>query len=161
MSRVGVTYRGESASLLKDYTAGNPFYIWLFCDELVNYLNKKRNREVISKDVEVVADEMAHNMDSKYFENLVLAGEDDKVSEFSVGQVLPVLKRIALESEMTGWCPRTLIMVNGADVVDGARIDDILQNLIDREVIIRQGEQYQIIVKLYSKWLCVQDKKGV
>ena len=158
LEKKGIRFVGDAAKLVLRYTAGNPYYIWIFCHNLVNQINENSSNDITKYDVEKTADYLAKELDSKYFDNLVLAGEDNKVSEFSKEDNEPILKSIALEQEKHGSCSRSFVINDEFNMTDSS-IDLILQNLEDREVIRKEGNHYDIIVKLYSKWLCAQNKK--
>lgn len=158
LKKIGVKYAQKSEKRVLYYTAGNPYYIWLFCHQLIEQLNATYCNVITEKTVDDVAEYLSYNMSDKYFDNLVLAGEDEKVSEFSKKQNEAILQRIALESEKLGSCSKAALSLDYSQEKENS-IDGILKNLEDREVIKRDGNQYSIIVKLYSKWLCEQYRK--
>lgn len=152
--QAGVVYLNDAAERVYHYTSGNPYYIWKFCSQLIDHLNKICSTTITINDVEDTAAFLTESKDGLKeidFDNLVLEGESESVSEFSKSKVTNVLRRIACESKHSGYCPRTLIhFYNELD----DEVDDILNRLVAREVLTKTGHnQYGINVQLFSKWL--------
>lgn len=121
-------YADKAVKLIMDYTACNPYYIQIFCSNLVNFMNKKHYINVTESDVMDVAKELtsgSNALDSSKFENLLTSGETDSIINNSNvvnddakkldniikkhpdKEVEIVLKSIAKASENGQWAKRT------------------------------------------------------
>ena len=71
-------YCGPAVERLLDLTACSPFYIQIFCNRLVNYMNEKRRR-VSDADIDWVKDDLVRSnnrLDRSSFDNLLTAAID-------------------------------------------------------------------------------------
>ena len=131
-----------------ELTAGSPFYIQMFCKRLVEHMNLKRAIYVTYSYVEHVKNELMRGRNAlglSNFENLYNSGE---VNESKDADVLKILKAIAMHSQ-TGPCNRSLI-----DCETKSPIDALLDELVERDVIDREKENYYTIkVGLFKEWL--------
>ena len=143
-------YRERAIERILDLTAGNPFYIQIVCNRLVEYMNRKHASLVTASDVEQVKDELVRDVNAlgqDKFDNLINSG-DTSESAISDEDILNVLTTIAANSQ-TGSCNRHSI-----DCKTLSSIETILQDLMHREVIEREGAQsYRIRVGLFKEWL--------
>ncbi len=133
-----------------ELTAGSPFYIQMFCKRLVEHMNLKRAIYVTYSYVEHVKNELMRGRNAlgrSNFENLYNSGE---VNESKDADVLKILKAIAVHSQ-TGSCNRSHI-----DCETKLPIDSLLDELVERDVIDREKENYYTIkVGLFKEWLLV------
>ena len=129
-----------------ELTAGSPFYIQMFCNRLVEHLNQKRAIYVTYSYVEHVRNELMGGRNAlalSNFENLYNSGESNERKD---ADVLKILKTIAGK---TGLCHRSHI-----DCETELPIDDLLDELVDRDVINREQKHYYTIkVSLFKEWL--------
>ena len=143
-------YRERAIERILDLTAGNPFYVQIVCNRLVEYMNRKHASLVTASDVEQVKDELVRDVNAlgqDKFDNLINSG-DTSESAISDEDILSVLTTIAINSQ-TGSCNRHSI-----DCKTLSSIETILQDLMRREVIEREGAQsYRIRVGLFKEWL--------
>jgi len=143
-------YRERAIDRIIELTAGSPFYIQIICDRLVRYMNHKRASLITEADVEQVKNELIRGVNAlglDKFDNLVNSGDtsDDTISD---DDALNVLKAIAVNS-VTGPCNRNSIACETQK-----SIDEILDDLVNREVIERErGRYYRIRVGLFRDWL--------
>ena len=143
-------YRERAIKRILDLTAGSPFYIQIICNRLVEYMNRKRAMLVTEADVEHVKNELIRGVNAlslDKFENLINSGDtsEDAISD---EDALNVLKTIAINSQ-TGPCNR-----NNITCETSLLVDIILDDLVKRDVIEREREQYyQIQVGLFKEWL--------
>ena len=146
-------YIGNAVSKIIEYTSRNPYYIQIFCARLVEYMNANKSISVTEADVVDVANSFVIGSDALVedkFDNLIRAGETEDLQEFPEVDILKILKHISLNSKNIGFCSRNDINV----LSDKEREDNILQNLVDREVLEVRGENnYKIQVKLFQEWL--------
>jgi tetratricopeptide (TPR) repeat protein len=145
-------YRESAIDRIIDLTAGSPFYIQILCNRLVEYMNLKRAKLVTQADVEHVKNELIKGVNAlslDKFDNLINSGDVSK-DAISDEDIFNVLKSIALNSR-TGPCNRGSI-----NCTTKLSIDIILDDLVKRNVIEREREQYyQIRVGLFKEWLVV------
>ena len=143
-------YRERAIDRILELTAGSPFYIQIICDRLVRYMNRKRASLITEADVEQVKNELIRGVNAlglDKFDNLINSGDtsEDAISD---DDALKVLKEIAINSQ-TGPCNR-----NSISCKTQKPIDEILDDLVNREVIERErGQYYRIRVGLFKDWL--------
>jgi tetratricopeptide (TPR) repeat protein len=146
-------YKGDAVNLLLKLTAGSPYYIQIFCNRLVEYMNRKKAIYVTDADIETVKETLisGHNsLDDSVFDNLISAG-DSSIDDISREDALSVLRDIAQGSRIQSHCDRSAINSQTSKSID---IDQILDNLVAREVIEKQGTSlYKIKVGLFKEWL--------
>jgi hypothetical protein len=113
-------------------------------------MNRKRARLVTEADVEQVKDELvkgANALGLDKFDNLLNSGDTSK-DAISDSDALKVLTAITLSS-LTGPCNR-----NNITCETTIPIDDILDDLVKRDVVERErGQYYSIRVGLFKEWL--------
>ena len=151
-------YRGSAVEKLLELTAGNPYYIQIFCDQLVNYMNLKRAKYVTDADITTVEREglLKGNqvLSRNQFDNLFSAS-DDAADGITSEDAELVLREIARKSAGQEYCDRSSINVK----TTSASVDDILSDLSRREVLERKGGEgedgslFKIRVQLFKKWL--------
>ena len=143
-------YREQAVKRILALTAGSPFYIQIFCNRLVEYMNRQKAIYITEANVENVKDELISGVNAlgrDKFENLFNSG-DTSQDAISDEDTLNVLTDIALNSR-TGPCNLSNIICKTQKP-----IDTILNDLVNREVVERsKGEYYQIRVQLFEEWL--------
>jgi hypothetical protein len=143
-------YRERAIKRILDLSAGSPFYIQIICNRLVEYMNRKCAKYVTNSDIDKVKNELIKDVNAlslDKFDNLINSG-DTSEDAFADEDTLKVLKSIAINSQF-GYCHR-----NNITCETTVAIDDILYDLVKREVIEREQEQcYQIKVGLFKEWL--------
>ncbi|HWP47020.1 MAG TPA: tetratricopeptide repeat protein [Candidatus Limnocylindrales bacterium] len=143
-------YRERAIERILELTAGSPFYIQILCNRLVEYMNRKRASLVTEADVEQVKDELIRGVNAlgkDKFDNLINSG-DTSPDAISDKDVLKVLTSIA-ENSRTGPCGRSNIACETKTPAD-----EILEDLVRRDVIERErGQYYSIRVGLFREWL--------
>jgi tetratricopeptide (TPR) repeat protein len=143
-------YRERAIERILELTAGSPFYIQILCNRLVEYMNRKRASLVTEADVEQVKDELIRGVNAlgrDKFDNLINSG-DTSQEAISDEDTLKVLIAIA-ENSRTGPCSRSNIACE-----THTPVDEILEDLVRRDVIERErGQYYSIRVGLFREWL--------
>jgi len=143
-------YVGRAVERVLELTAGSPFYIQIFCNRLVEYMNRKCAILVTEADIEHVKNELIRGVNAlslDKFDNLINSGDtsEDAISD---EDVLKVLKVIAINSKNSP-CHRNTIACETK-----TPLDVILDDLVKRDVLKREREQYyQIRVELFKEWL--------
>lgn len=147
-------YREQAINYILDLTAGSPFYIQIICNRLVEYMNRKKIRLVTQADVEQVKEELisgANSLGKDKFENLFNSGDtaEDAISDEDVLKVMTVIAQNSKTSQ--GQCGRHNII---CETQTG--IDEILEDLVKRDVLERKsGQYYSIRLGLFREWLLV------
>lgn len=143
-------YRERAIERIIYLTAGSPFYIQIICNRLVEYMNRKRASLVTEADVEQVKNELVRGVNAlglDKFDNLINSG-DNSSDAICDEDTQKVLTSIAINSQ-TGLCSRGSISCETSSPVD-----NILDDLVKRDVIERmQGQYYSIRVGLFKEWL--------
>lgn len=145
-------YRGHAIERILQLTAGNPFYIQIICNRLVEFMNRKHSPLVTDADVEQVKNELIQGVNAlspDKFDNLINSGDtsEDAISD---EDLLKVLTAIAANNR-TGLCQRSAL-----NCETHLPIDTILDDLVKRDVIERERERYyRIRVGLFKEWLIV------
>lgn len=145
-------YRERAIERIINLTAGSPFYIQILCNRLVEYMNRKRAAVVTNSDVEQVKEELirgASALTLDKFDNLINSG-DTSAEAISDEDALKVLTSIAINSQ-TGPCSRHSIVCE-----THTPIDEILDDLVKRDIVERErGQYYSIRVGLFKEWLLI------
>jgi hypothetical protein len=145
-------YKGKAVERVLDYTAGSPYFTQIFCKRLVEYMNERNAPYVGDPDIDRVKDALVsgHNCMTKGdFDALLTTGDKD-MNPFSEADVVAVLRKIAIVSKRETLCNRASIDV----AVE--KTDDIIEDLVRREVLKEQGTgKYKIPVGLFRDWLLV------
>ena len=146
-------YIDNAVTKILEYTSRNPYYIQIFCSRLVDYMNRNKSISVTEADVIDVANSFVSGSEALIednFDGLIRAGEKKDQQEFGDDEILQVLRQIASNSRIIGFCNRNDISA----LPDKAREDAILKQLVDREVLELRGENnYKIQVRLFQEWL--------
>ncbi len=145
-------YRENAIDLIYDLTAGSPFYIQLFCNRLVEYMNRKHTKYVTDADIDRIKNDLIRGVSSlgiDKFDNLIDSG-DSSENAIKNEDILNVL-RVMANNSITGPCNR-----NSITCETKTSIDEILEDLVTRDVISREeGNYYQIRVGLFKEWLLI------
>lgn len=144
-------YRGPALPLLLDLTAGSPYYIQIFCNRLVQYMNRKRKRVVSDADIERVKVELVAGngrLDESAFDNLMSVG-DQQVEPMPRRDIELALRAVAAGTRRQRFCDPV------ASIAGTTRpAAEILTELVDREVLAKEGgARYRIRVGLFKEWL--------
>lgn len=142
-------YREQAIETIFALTAGSPFYIQIVCNRLVEYMNRKRAKFVTEADVKQVQNDLItgnNALDIGKFDNLINSG-DTSADAISDEEALKILTTIALNSP-TGLCNRSNIACETRILVD-----EILRDLVNREVVEQRDQNYRIRVELFKEWL--------
>lgn len=143
---------GNAVDTIIDYTSCNPYYIQIFCARLVAEMNRKRYIEVTNTDVKEVAESFIHGgqaLTSDKFDNLLNPGEEKDVSRFPQEDTRKTLDIIAKNAENIGFCLREYItLFENKDYEN-----EILKDLVNREVLEQIEGKYKIQVRLFQEWL--------
>jgi hypothetical protein len=147
-------YRENSVAEIINLTACSPYYIQIFCNRLVDVLNREYSIYVIDHHIKKVKEELisgANALSLDKFENLYNSGDisEDAISN---GDALAVLQDIA-DNSYNGSCHISKISRSSTD----KPIETILDDLVSRDVIVREsraeGEYYRIKVNLFKEYL--------
>ena len=138
-------YEPEASRQVFHLTQGHPFLIQLLCSEIVTYKNEQAaplRRIATLDDVEIVIPEVL-SRGSLFFADI----EQNQISP----QALPILRLMARQPERTGTSPARLAEhvnhLNG-----GPDLDQLLQELIRRELIEPTPTGYRFCVPLIQRW---------
>ena len=145
-------YQKEAVNKLIELTAGSPYYIQIFCNRLVDYMNREKIVYVSDADIERVTEELItgnNSLESAAFDNLISAG-DENTDDISKEDIEAVLRDIAKKTKLQDYCDRSSINTNTS-----IPVDRILKDLETREVIEKQDNSYKIKVDLFKEWLLV------
>ncbi|MCA9064687.1 MAG: hypothetical protein KDA96_16560, partial [Planctomycetaceae bacterium] len=147
-------YRGKALTRLLQLTAGNPWFLQIFCDRLVRYLNHVHRPHITEAEVEAVMLALIGGPDptsgsplgEETFDPLITAAGEN-VAEAPREQYLRLLTAIANSSiSGAGAFKGDLPQVEG--------LDHLLKDMMDREVIVQNAAQrYSIRVELFTHWL--------
>lgn len=143
----GSRYRGKAVDRILELTGCSPYYIQLFCHELVGYMNSETVRApaIGPADVEAVADQLVGNLPRKEFDNLLTPG-DAEVTDISDDLVMDVLRATKKDNGTA--------MYHEADRNAHPEAERVFDDLERREVLTRlSGNRYRIQVGLFSEWL--------
>lgn len=148
-------FLGNAIEKIITYTAGNPYYIQIFGDRLVSFMNEACRSQVTELTVDEVAKSLTEGRDAlleKQFDNLLTAGDADlehNPPEFT----FEVLKQIAKASKSFGYCSKESIAEYLTNPSIKEKLDDILKDLHLRQVVSLKRGHYSIQVQLFQQWL--------
>lgn len=140
-------YRGDAVKRILQLTGRSPYYIQLFCQQLVQYMNSEdvRGPAIGPADVEAVADKLVVTLGDNQFDNLLTPG-DSEVTDISGDLVIAVLRATKRE---TGRA-----MYHELDPRAHPDAERVIRDLHRREVLEQMsGNRYRIRVGLFSQWL--------
>ena len=142
---------GNTLDTIIDYTSCNPYYIQIFCARLVSEMNRKKYIEVTNADVKEIADSFiigGQALTDDKFDNLLNAGEKHDIQKIPKDHSKAILRKIASNAMNIGFCLREQISIGKPEYED-----EILRDLVKREVLEQKGDSYKIQVKLFQEWL--------
>ena len=140
-------YRERAVDQILELTGGSAFYTQRFCYELVRYMNSERAPVVTEADVEQVREAFLGTLQAKDFDGLESPGYTER-DAFTSEQYRAVLLAIARASRGQ---PATMAAIR--DVYQGPRLQELIDDLVMRDVVRREAGAYNIVVRLYRDWL--------
>lgn len=140
-------YREQAVGQIIGLTGGSAFYIQRFCSHLVEYMNAEWAPVVTEADVERVRDEFLGRLTREDFDNLESPGYTDP-DAFTSEQYQPVLLAVARASRNQ---PAMLQAIR--EEYRGEQLEELLDDLVLRDVVRRESGAYRIVVRLYQEWL--------
>lgn len=140
-------YREKAVSRIIELTGGSAFYIQRFCYKMVEYMNAERASLVTEADVERVHDEFLSELGVKDFDNLESPGYTDP-GAFTSAEYRDVLLAIARAS-----LHQAATMAAIQETYQGTHLQELLEDLVLRDVVRRDWGTYRIVVRLYQDWL--------
>lgn len=148
------------------YTAGSPSYLQIFMRRMVEYINERKIVKVSYIDVFNVAKKFIekewHEFNSIHdFDNLINSGLDDTYCTIKDNQFVTVLRIIARATKGITWCDKAFVAseirkwAKYESVQKPGLLDDILDDLDDRNVIERKDNNQKLRIKvgLFKEWL--------
>jgi hypothetical protein len=142
-------YSERAVDQIIELTGGSAFYIQRFCSRLVQYMNSERAPVVTEADVERVRDEFLVTLVATDFDNLESPGYTDP-DAFTSEQYQQVLLAVARASRHQ---PATLEAIQGAYQGPSSLLQELLDDLVLRDVVRRESGAHLIVVRLYQDWL--------
>ncbi|MBR1933095.1 MAG: ATP-binding protein [Prevotella sp.] len=135
------------------YSASSPFYTRWICTAIVAYMNMNRLSQISTADVEcALRNRIASNAPSAnemLFNPLTYPGQDLSESDFKEEHTIAILDKVA-SAEWTDremGCNKAVLATRTESPVAS-----IVQNLIERMVLVENGDYYNLKVKLYMLW---------
>ena len=138
-------YKEEALNRLYELTSGSAFLIMNLCAGLVEYLNDIRSVYITKAHVDdYLKKNLALFEESRFFEPQY----DDKsnIDDDIIEKNKNILKRIAQASNKKEWAPLQ-------NIVNTKEDEQILENLRERDVIIKESDRCKIKVTLYKEWI--------
>ena len=141
----------EAIDRICELTACSPYYIQIFCNQLVEYINNEKQQYITKANVNIVKDRLLRGdkrLDKTAFTNLINNG-DPASDATSHKDLVYVLKKIAENTKNDSYCIKRMIRCEAQ-----SDISDILKDLEERDVIEKHGEKgFRIRVGLFKEWL--------
>lgn len=122
----------------------------IFCNRLVEYMNNKKLVRVTDAHIERVKQLLVsgnNSLSEQKFDNLMSADEDATNAVPKEDSFL-VLMDIAQGSRMMAYCERSAIRSKTS-----VPIDEVLDDLVNREVLDKNKGGFRIKVGLFKEWL--------
>ena len=141
-------YRGQAIKRLFALTAGSPFFLQIFCNKLVEYLNVQHVSFITEADIENVCKILTQGDESlpndKFDSLITAAGKRSEI--FPKDSVFNILKHIAVASLHSGFCYK-----NSLKSFDNST--EIINDLLVRDIISSTADRVSIRVGLFAVWL--------
>ncbi|MCX4470560.1 hypothetical protein OOK41_09595 [Micromonospora sp. NBC_01655] len=141
-------YRQHAVDRIVELTGGSAFYIQKFCFSLVEQMNLNRAPLVTEADVELVREQLLDSLGEEDFDNLETAGYTEPDAP-TAEHFRPVLLAVAVASRQ-GLA--TIERVQASYLGTG-NLTELLNDLVIRDVVRKEGGAYRIVVRLYQDWL--------
>ncbi|MBX9580915.1 MAG: hypothetical protein K2X87_11455 [Gemmataceae bacterium] len=157
-------YLGGAVDKIIELTGGNPYYIQIFCDKLVQEMKRVSQAETTEVEVNELARQLVHDgvqgLTVSAFDGLLAAGNFLQ-EQAQMAQNWAVLYAIAQNSRGGGSavrnCPAETVYAAPAVAHLGeVAVAERLRDLEDRRVVERPPQQpdaYRIRVRLFRDWL--------
>jgi hypothetical protein len=141
-------YTPEGIKRVLELTAGSPFYIQIFCDKLVEYINSDRVMKITEANVNKLLKDKMMKLDKGIFDNLINDG-DTSADAISREDSEAVLREVAKHTKNREWCNK-----NQFACTPRKPLDEILGNLVQREVVETNRDGfYRLHIGLFKEWL--------
>jgi|GEM_PF-3202747 len=141
-------YAEKAIDRIYELTAGSPFYIQIFCDKLVEYVNDEKVIKITEANVNKVLKDRMMKLDKGVFDNLINDG-DTSLDAIKKEDSESVLREVAKHTNNQPYCNKS--QINCPAVIN---IEEVLNNLVQREVLeINRDGLYRIRVGLFKDWL--------
>lgn len=152
-----VVFDGAAVDALYQQTAGSAFLTMILCSCLVDYLNDRQPRMVTKG----IIDDFLNNwlfkktetyLKASYFEPQMRERGHSEFTEAYEG----ILQAVAVNSQTNGWASMEAICRDTKAAVEAcgnAETEFLVKRLVDRHILIRENNQYRILVGLLEKWL--------
>ncbi|MBE5825842.1 MAG: hypothetical protein E7307_04310 [Butyrivibrio sp.] len=137
-------YVEGSEQLIADWFHGQPYYIQLYCRRMVDQMNVD-HRVLVSKALaEKVKQAMLEEENEDLFDNLISKGDESGTER----ECFDILKQIASLSKNSEWASIKDIEIEGKE--------ELIQDLINRAVIVKHGDKCRILISFFKEWLNLQ-----
>ena len=139
--------------LITDFTTCNPFYLIIFMDRLVKYMNEKKYDKCSKGIVNVIKQEMIdgyNKLSLQDFDGLINAGDDKFETSFKDEEVVRVLKEISIGTRIAPTISKNDLENN---IGEDYNIKEVLQSLTIRGVIETKENKYKMKSGLFKDWL--------
>lgn len=141
-------YAEKAIDRIYELTAGSPFYIQIFCDKLVEYVNDEKVIKITEANVNKVLKERMIKLDKGVFDNLINDG-DTSPDAIKKEDSEAVLREVAKYTNNHPYCNKS--QINCRTI---GNIDEVFNNLTQREVLeVNRDGLYRIRVGLFKDWL--------
>jgi tetratricopeptide (TPR) repeat protein len=141
-------YAEKAIDRIYELTAGSPFYIQIFCDKLVEYVNDEKVIKITEANVNKVLKGSMMKLDKGVFDNLINDG-DTSPDAIKKEDSEAILRQVAKHTNNQPYCNKS--QISHPSLVN---IGEVLNNLVQREVLeINRDGLYRIRVGLFKDWL--------
>ncbi len=131
----------NSVELIAGWFFGQPYYIQLYCNRLVEQMNIDKRVRVTNALAEKVKSLMLEEADEDLFDNLISRGDESGTE----GECYEILKRIAQLTKNSEWADLDDIQVENKEI--------LINDLINRAVIRKSGNKCKILISFFREWL--------
>ena len=141
----------EAIERIIELTACSPYYIQIFCNQLVDYINSEKQPYITKANVNIIKDRLIRGdkrLDKTAFTNLINNG-DPSPDALPHNELIKVIKSIAQNTKNDFYCIK-----NKINCETSSDLNEILKGLEERDVIEKHGEKgFRIRVGLFKEWL--------
>lgn len=131
----------NSVELIASWFYGQPYYIQLYCDRLVQQMNTEKKVRVTNALAEKVKTLMLEEADEDLFDNLISRGDESGTE----GECYEILKCIAQLTKISEWAD--------IDEIEAENREVLIDDLINRTVIRKKENKCKILISFFREWL--------
>lgn len=151
-----LTWHADAISAVFNMTNGNPYFSKIICKQVAAAAVAERDGDITAREVERAVTSNVAALDTNAFMHL---WEDGTASAVEDGEAVILKRRRALAA--LARCLRaekpatlqTILAHRGASAIDEAELAPVLNNLVDRGVLVETSAGFDVALPIFRRWL--------